>query len=92
MKTIISEKITNNIKITTYSDGSEHFEVIKTQTKSKLNFFQKIIQWFKKHEVKPYIKNRDLADPFGDRKKDPFDTDSGSDGITGTEVGIEIKF
>ena len=29
MKTIISETITNNIKITTYSDGSEHFEVIK---------------------------------------------------------------
>lgn len=89
MKTIISEKISDNIKITEYSDGSMTFEPIEVK---KVSFFQKIINWFKKHEVKPYIKQRDLADPFGDRKKDDFDMDVGSDGKKYTEIGIEIKF
>lgn len=83
------------MKITEYDDGSTHFEPIEMeveQCKKEIGFFKKIINWFKKHEVKPYIKSRDLADPFGDRKNNPDDIDAGCDGVKATEIGIEIKF
>lgn len=93
LKKIVSEKIIDGVKITDYDDGSSHFEPIEIEKpKEEIGFFQKIINWFKKHEVKPYIKKRDLADPFGDRKNDPDDIDGGCDGVKATEIGIEIKF
>lgn len=52
--------------------------------------FQKISDWWNNLPVKPYVTIRDLSDPFGDRKNDPFDDGSGSK--HGAEIGIKFTF
>lgn len=93
---IVSEIIKDGIKITTYKDGSQHFELvdypeieIKTDYRS---WWQRLKDWWNGTSIKPYVKVRDLADPFEDRKNNPDDIDAGSDGATGAEIGIKISF
>lgn len=89
---IVSEDIKNNIKITTYADGSQHFEYIGKQEQTvnvdNRSILQKIKDWWNNSPITPYVKVRDLADPFDDRD----DSDKGSDGKIATEIGIKVKF
>lgn len=89
---VISEVIKDGVKITTYKDGSQHFETIEKDKPAieidNRSWWQKIKDWWNNSNVKPYVKIRDLADPFGDRD----DPDKGSDGATGAEIGIKISF
>lgn len=54
------------------------------------NAQQKFEEWLENLHVKPYIKCRDLSDPFDDRKNDVFDDGSGSK--KGLEIGIKFSF
>jgi len=58
----------------------------------KKTILEKIGGWFKKHEAQPYVKVRNLADPFGERTNDPDDMDAPCDGRFGVEAGIKITF
>lgn len=67
-------------------------EELDKKAKEPTSFWGKIVNWFKTSKVTPYVKIRDLADPFGDRINNPDDIDAGSDGINAAEIGIKIKF
>lgn len=54
------------------------------------NAQQKFEEWLENLHVKPYIKCRDLSDPFDARKNDVFDDGSGSK--KGLEIGIKFSF
>lgn len=92
---VIKESIVDGVRIVEYSDGKTVFTPIEipasTKQEKSLNWWDKLCNWFRKHEVKPYIKQRDLSDPFGDLKKDPSKHD-GSGSLKGTEIGIKISF
>jgi len=94
-KDIVSVIEKDGVRITTYSDGSQHFESIEkskpTIEVDNRSWWQKLKDWWNNAPVTPYVKVRDLADPFGDRKANG-DPDAGCDGATGVEVGIKIKF
>lgn len=89
---IVSEVVKDGIKITTYKDGSQHFESVdkpkQTIEVDNRSWWQKLKDWWNDAPVTPYVKVRDLADPFGGRD----DPDKGSDGKSAVEVGIKIKF
>jgi len=50
------------------------------------------VRIYGRSKIKPYVKLRNLADPFGDRKLDCSDIDVGSDSATAAEIGIRISF
>ena len=78
-------EILNNVKITTFDDERQIFEPLPKQEST----WQKIKKWLKSN-FKSYAKIRDLSDPIGKRKEDPFD--DGSDSKIGAEIGIKIEF
>lgn len=89
----LSVEIIDGVKITTDENGNQKFESIDTKeivVETKLSLWQKIKNWWNNVDIKPYAKIRDLSDPFGDRKKDPFDDGSGSK--KAAEIGIKITF
>ena len=92
---VIKESIVDGVRIVEYSDGKTVFTPIEmsgtTKQEKPLSWWDKLCNWFRKHEVKPYIKQRDLSDPFGDLKKDPSKPD-GSGSLKGTDRGIKISF
>lgn len=71
-------------------DEERILKELEEKAKEPSTWWGKIVSWFKKSEVKPYVKLRDLADPFDDRPCD--DIDKGSDGKQAVEVGIKIGF
>lgn len=86
-------EILNNVKITTFDDGRQVFEPLPLSDLEKQknkSFWQKIKDWWKNVKIKPYAKIRDLSDPIGKRKEDPFDDGSGSK--KAAEIGISIGF
>ena len=84
-------KIVNSVKITTDENGNQTFEPIDIDVKNTTkNFWQKIKDWWKNVKIKPYAKIRDLSDPIGKRKEDPFDDGSGSK--KAAEIGVSIEF
>ena len=93
--TVIKESIVNGVKITEYSDGKTVFTQIEKPESIKLekslSWWDKLCKWLRKHEVKPYIKQKDLSDPSGNLKKDLTKHD-GSGSMKGTEIGIKISF
>ena len=94
-KKIIKETIDNGVRITEYSDGSTVFKPLDMTPKNQpdtRSWWEKIKDWFCDHDVKPYIKIRDLADPIGKRREDFNDIDVGSDGKKAAEIGIKISF
>lgn len=98
-KEIASEEVIDGVKVITYFDGSQHFEAVEKRPKpveekesDTRSWFRKLVDWWKDAPVRPYVKVRDLADPFGDRANDPFDADAGSDGKNAAEIGIQIRF
>jgi len=60
----------------------------KTQTEYK-SVWKKICDWWNDDGVRPYVKARDLSDPFGDHNDD---RDDGGGHKTGYEIGIRFKF
>lgn len=91
-----SLSVVDGVEIRTDPDGSMHFRPVEedrklppeTYVRDDRSWWQKLSDWWNGIPVKPYVKVRDLADPFGDRT----DPDAGSDGKTGVEVGIKISF
>lgn len=73
-------------------DERKRQEELDKKAKEPSSWLGKIVNWFKTSKVTPYVKTRDLADPFGDRNADWTDIDAGSDGKTAVEVGIKVKF
>ena len=94
----MKETIINGVKVIEYDDGTTHFEPIEElkpeipKKQEPEGFFAKIWNWFTTSDVTPYVKSRDLADPFGDRKNDSEDIDAGSDGKQSIEVGLRFRF
>ena len=89
-----SLSVIDGVKIWTDENGTTHFEPVEqpkpTITVDNRSWWKKLKDWWNDVPVKPYIKKRDLSDPFGDRKNDPFD--DGSGGKSATEIGIKISF
>lgn len=52
--------------------------------------WQKVIDWWNGLPIRPYARVKDLSDPAGSRKDDPFD--NGSGGKRAGEIGISISF
>ncbi len=87
----MTKEIINGVEVTEDGDIT-HFKPIdnpnvleKVQPKKDEGFFSKIFNWFKTSDVTPYVKRRNLSDPFNDKNYD--------DGCkNGYEIGIKIKF
>ena len=81
--------VINNVQVTEDENGNMHFEPIKEQQKpievDTRSTFQKICDWWNSLLVKPYIKSRNMSDPFEDRN-----TESGE--RKAIEVGIKVSF
>lgn len=90
---MVNEQVINGVKVTEDGDVTHFVPVENTEKheapkKQDAGFFGKVKDWWNGLWIKPYVKVRDLADPFGDRT----DPDAGSDGKSGVEVGIRIDF
>ena len=85
----MTEQIIDGIRITTDDNGNQHFEPVEKSKPAIIvddrSWWQKLCDWWNDAPVTPYIKKRDLSDPFGDKNYDG-----------GThkawEAGIKIKF
>lgn len=88
----MSKQIINGVEVTE-ENGVTHFKPIdksnvleKVQPKKEdEGFFSKLFNWFKTSDVTPYVKCRNLSDPFGDKNYD-------GGCKKGYEIGIKIKF
>lgn len=91
-KEIVSEVVDDGVKITTYKDGSQHFEPIEqpkpTIVVDERNWLQKIVDWFKTSPITPYVKCRNMSN-IAD--KDEL-REEATDAPVGIEVGVKIKF
>lgn len=93
-----NKKIINGVEV--IEDGEiTHFHIIddkkeEEKVEEPKTFWGRIINWFKRSKVKPYIKIRDSADPFYDRRNsvNGIDSDAGSDGKYSGEIGIKVEF
>lgn len=89
---VISKKVVDGVEIIEFTDGHTEFrpvkEDIKIETNDERNWFRKLVDWFKESKITPYIKIRDLEDPFDDNTKDIYDRK----GMNSPEIGIRIKF
>ena len=63
--------VIGNVKIETDENGNQHFTVIDqspaTPSAENRSWWQKVCDWWNDATVKPYVKNRNLSDPFGDK-------------------------
>ena len=88
-KAIEKVETLGDVEIITYTDGSQRFRSIDSPKPQPLpdnrSWFQKLCDWWNDSPVTPYVKVRNLSDPFGD---------NGYEGGTakGIETGIKIKF
>lgn len=87
-------QIIDGVKITTDKNGSQTFEFIDEtpvlNVKTEKSLWQKFKNWWSNSKIKPYAKIRNLSDPIGKRKEDPFDDGSGSK--KAAEIGLKIEF
>ena len=62
--------VIGNVKIET-DEGNQHFNVIDqspaTPSVDNRSWWQKVCDWWNDAPVKPYVKIRNLSDPFGDK-------------------------
>ena len=81
--------VINNVQVTEDENGNMHFEPIKNEQKhvevDTRSTFQRLCDWWNSLLVKPYIKSRNMSDPFGDRN-----TEGGEH--KAVEVGIKVSF
>lgn len=89
-----SVTVENGVEITTYKDGSMTFRTLDGRTSDKnrnadcengkKNEKGKKRGFFKRHRVRPYVKMRNLSDPFGKSQE--------GGGKRGYEFGIRFDF
>lgn len=71
---VISVTVRDGVEITEYDDGSASFKTVETaeakensaETEERPSLWRRIKRLFKRHEVKPYVKRRDMSCPFND--------------------------
>lgn len=85
-----SISVVNDVKIIDDGNGNMHFEPVEheekqTEQSEECSVFQKLFNWWKSSPIVPYMKRRDLSDPFDDRN-----TDGGHKNAI--EVGVKLKF
>ena len=63
--------VIGNVKIETDENSNQHFTVIDqssaTPSVDNRSWWQKVCDWWNDAPVKPYVKIRNLSDPFGDK-------------------------
>ena len=63
--------VIGNVKIETDENDNQHFTVIdQSPVKPSVDnrsWWQKVCDWWNDAPVKPYVKVRNLSDPFGDK-------------------------
>ena len=63
--------VLENVQIETDENGNQHFTIIEQPKQSNnidnRSLWQKVYDWWNNSCVKPYVKVRDLSDPFGDK-------------------------
>ena len=63
--------VIGNVKIETDENDNQHFTVIDqssaTPSVDNRSWWQKVCDWWNDAPVKPYVKVRNLSDPFGDK-------------------------
>lgn len=89
-----SVTVENGVEITTYKDGSMTFRALDERTSDKNRNDDcennekrdkgKKSGFFKRHRVRPYVKMRNLSDPFGKSQE--------GGGKRGYEFGIRFDF
>jgi len=87
----MEKQIINGVEVTEDGDTTHfviHDEEQRKEQKNDEGLLKRIWNWLVKHDAKPYVKIRDLADPFGDRE----DSDAGCDGKNCIEAGVKIRF
>ena len=84
----MSEQIIDNVKITTDDNGNQHFESIEDETPIETvdnrSWFKKIWDWWTNAPIVPYVKQRDLSNPFDDEDKEG--------GKKAIEIGVKVRF
>ena len=81
--------IINNVKIETDENGNQRFTPIEqpkpTIVVDNRSWWQKVRDWWNGAPARPYVKIRNLSDPFGDK--------SYEGGMhSATEIGIKVSF
>ena len=63
--------VIGNVKIETDENSNQHFTVIDQlpamSSIDNRSWWQKVCDWWNDAPVKPYVKVRNLSDPFGDK-------------------------
>ena len=81
--------IINNVKIETDENGNQHFTPIEqpkpTIAVDNRSWWQKVCDWWNDVPVKPYVKIRNLSDPFDDQH-----CEGGTHNAI--EAGVKINF
>lgn len=87
-KQVKSVEVINGVKITTYADGSQHFDIVektlpKEQPEEK-SFWQKLKDWWNNSDVTPYATIKDL--------NNGTDTNDENESVPAVEIGVSMKF
>ena len=81
--------VINNVQVTEDENGNIHFEPIKDEPKpvevDTRSTFQRLCDWWNSLLVKPYIKSRNMSDPFEDCNAEGGERKA-------VEVGIKVSF
>ena len=81
--------VINNVQVTEDENGNMHFEPIKAEPKpvevDTRSTFQRLCDWWNSLLVKPYVKSRNMSDPFEDRNAEGGERKA-------VEVGIKVSF
>ena len=80
--------VINNVKIETDENGNQHFTPIEQPKPSAVDnrsWWQKVCDWWNDAPVKPYVKVRNLSDPFGDKHYEGGTHNA-------IEAGVKISF
>ena len=63
--------VIGNVKIETDENSNQHFTLIDQlpamPSIDNRSWWQKVCDWWNNSPVKPYVKVRNLSDPFGDK-------------------------
>ena len=87
-KLIDELSVINNVKIETDENGNQRFTPIEQPKPSAVDnrsWWQKVRDWWNGAPARPYVKIRNLSDPFGDKSYE-----GGTH--SATEIGIKVSF
>ena len=81
--------VINNVQVTEDENGNIHFEPIKDEPKpvevDTRSTFQRLCDWWNSLLVKPYVKSRNMSDPFEDCNAEGGERKA-------VEVAIKVSF